>query len=198
LCKKITQKLGGDIALRTEPGVGSTFTFYVQAERCPPPSVKPSIPLIAQNLSHVTTSSVSTPEPNPTLLDPSQDPINEAAAKILRPPTPQEEKSAPTATRKIHVLLTEDNIINQRLLQRQLIKAGFNVPVANNGLEALEFVRNSTVTSSASDVPLDCILMGESRDTSAITAVERQLSLVFPGVRYRNAENGRSRMYRGD
>jgi len=132
-------------------------------------------------------SALPSPEPNPNLLDPSQDPINEAAAKILRAPTPQEQKSAPTATSKIQVLLTEDNIINQRLLQRQLIKAGFTVPVANNGLEALEFVRKSTITSSTSDITLDCILMGEFRETSCVPFVQRQLNAVDLGDRYRNA-----------
>ena len=177
LCKKICQKLGGDIALCTEVGVGSTFTFYVQAERCQPPLVKPSIPSNAAkpDQGNNTPGDSSFQPQDPTLLDPSLDPINEAAAKILRPATPQKEKSALATEGKLQVLLTEDNIINQRLLQRQLIKAGFSVPVANNGLEALDFVRTSTVTSSASEVPLDCILMGElglfaSRFTSLVVA----------------------------
>lgn len=57
--------------------------------------------------------------------------------------------------RKLKVLLTEDNLINQQLLKRQLIKAGCTVFVANNGKEALDFIVEGRS-------PLDCVLMGES------------------------------------
>jgi response regulator RpfG family c-di-GMP phosphodiesterase len=57
--------------------------------------------------------------------------------------------------RKLRVLLTEDNLINQQLLQRQLMKAGCTVFVANNGKEALDFIVDNRS-------PLDCILMGKS------------------------------------
>ena len=42
------------------------------------------------------------------------------------------------AARQLHVLLVEDNIINQQVLGRQLRKAGCHVSVANHGLEALD------------------------------------------------------------
>ncbi|KAF2450845.1 hypothetical protein P171DRAFT_349353 [Karstenula rhodostoma CBS 690.94] len=45
-------------------------------------------------------------------------------------PTPQ----------KLHVLLVEDNVINQQVLGKQLKKAGCTIDVANHGLEALELV----------------------------------------------------------
>lgn len=56
--------------------------------------------------------------------------------------------------RKLQILLTEDNLINQQLLKRQLVKAGCTVFVANNGKEALDFIVEGRS-------PLDCILMGE-------------------------------------
>ncbi|KAJ9120674.1 hypothetical protein QFC22_002605 [Naganishia vaughanmartiniae] len=60
-------------------------------------------------------------------------------------------KGAP-AEPSLQVLLTEDNIINQQLLRKQLMKAGCTVFVANDGVEAFEFVREGKS-------PLDCILM---------------------------------------
>jgi PAS domain S-box-containing protein len=44
------------------------------------------------------------------------------------------------ATQGLHVLLVEDNIINQQVLKKQLKKAGCLVEVANHGLEALKFL----------------------------------------------------------
>lgn len=43
-----------------------------------------------------------------------------------------------TAQQPLQVLLVEDNIINQKVLEKQLKKAGCVVSVANHGLEALE------------------------------------------------------------
>ncbi|KAL1612148.1 hypothetical protein SLS60_000371 [Paraconiothyrium brasiliense] len=44
------------------------------------------------------------------------------------------------APQKLHVLLVEDNVINQQVLGKQLKKAGCTIHVANHGLEALELV----------------------------------------------------------
>ena len=48
------------------------------------------------------------------------------------------ERKDNTAQQPLQVLLVEDNIINQKVLEKQLKKAGCVVSVANHGLEALE------------------------------------------------------------
>ncbi|EUC31350.1 hypothetical protein COCCADRAFT_6749 [Bipolaris zeicola 26-R-13] len=48
------------------------------------------------------------------------------------------------ASRQLRVLLVEDNIINQRVLGKQLKKAGCDVTVANHGLEALDSLDRQT------------------------------------------------------
>jgi CheY-like chemotaxis protein len=82
---------------------------------------------------------------------------------------------------KPHVLIVEDNLINQTVLMRQLKhvglttegesgllrsleadmeKSGADVSVANNGLEALEKIRKCSKTDgSASGQPFDCVIM---------------------------------------
>ncbi|KAI9742385.1 MAG: hypothetical protein M1818_003918 [Claussenomyces sp. TS43310] len=59
------------------------------------------------------------------------------------------------------VLLVEDNVVNQKILRKQLLSSGCTVSVANHGLEALDFLR--TTTSWHEQVPdarsLDIILM---------------------------------------
>ena len=65
-----------------------------------------------------------------------------------------EEAAAPAATgsRGLHVLLVEDNAVNQRLAMRLLEKAGFSATEAWNGEEALSLLRRA-------DRPYDLVLM---------------------------------------
>ncbi|CAL3962736.1 unnamed protein product [Diplocarpon coronariae] len=62
---------------------------------------------------------------------------------------------------KIHVLLVEDNVVNQKVVGRQLQKAGCVVYIANHGIEALEMIRESDVWFEEPKDPkhLDIILM---------------------------------------
>ena len=52
--------------------------------------------------------------------------------------------SSKAATTKIKVLIIEDNLVNQRVLQKQLTNLGTEVHLANHGGEALEKLRQST------------------------------------------------------
>lgn len=44
---------------------------------------------------------------------------------------------------KMHVLLVEDNPVNQQILRRQLSNKGCIVSIANHGLEALNFLKTT-------------------------------------------------------
>jgi signal transduction histidine kinase/CheY-like chemotaxis protein len=61
----------------------------------------------------------------------------------------------------MHVLLVEDNLVNQKILNKQLTRAGCIVHVANHGLEALEILRQSSCWHEPIKEPkrLDIILM---------------------------------------
>lgn len=54
-----------------------------------------------------------------------------------------------------HILIVEDNHINQRLITRLLASESFICTVASNGQEALELLK----TTSTSETPIDLILM---------------------------------------
>ncbi|KAF3039147.1 hypothetical protein E8E12_003623 [Didymella heteroderae] len=43
----------------------------------------------------------------------------------------------------LHILIVEDNLVNQRVLAKQLRNEGMNVAVANHGGEALEYLRST-------------------------------------------------------
>ncbi|WVR03013.1 hypothetical protein IAU60_000002 [Kwoniella sp. DSM 27419] len=114
ICKRISELLGGRIEMTSELGKGSVFRFFIQTRTGPPK-------LTQEALEEST-----------------------AALRISNPtvskPTPTLEPAAPTrqATSDLHLLVVEDNIINQTVLKRQIIKAGLTCDVANNGQEALD------------------------------------------------------------
>ncbi|KAK4506200.1 hypothetical protein PRZ48_004165 [Zasmidium cellare] len=60
---------------------------------------------------------------------------------------------------RAHVLLVEDNVINQKILYRKLESKGFNVTTANNGQEAVDAAKSAPRTSSGEKSAFDVILM---------------------------------------
>jgi CheY-like chemotaxis protein len=44
---------------------------------------------------------------------------------------------------KLNVLIVEDNLVNQKVLKKQLQKFGWNISVAGDGQEALEWLKRS-------------------------------------------------------
>jgi CheY-like chemotaxis protein len=51
----------------------------------------------------------------------------------------------PKARQSYHILLVEDNLINQKVLSKQLRSVGCTVHVANHGGEALDFLSKTTL-----------------------------------------------------
>jgi CheY-like chemotaxis protein len=66
-----------------------------------------------------------------------------------RPPEPQVEvvekplATLPTSPARRHVLIVEDNLVNQKVLIRQLEKTGCTVGVASHGEEALAYLETT-------------------------------------------------------
>lgn len=62
-------------------------------------------------------------------------------------------------TKEIHLLVVEDNLVNQKVMAKQLKHAGYIVTVANHGHEALDHIRRSCFADKASGLPLDVVLL---------------------------------------
>ena len=62
------------------------------------------------------------------------------------------------ATTELHLLVVEDNLVNQKVMSKQLARAGYIVAVANHGYEALEHVRKSRFADATNGLPLHIVL----------------------------------------
>jgi CheY-like chemotaxis protein len=152
ISRDLTEIQGGEIGVRSEPGVGSKFVFYVETHRVDAPKQAPTIniPEIAMSVRH---SPVKTPVV-PLILDSMIVPPQIGASS--KAATQAEKLSAdPVASRKI--LVVEDNLVNQKVLAKQLRKRGFDVATAENGEEALKslfYTHRYRLTTSAFDLVL--------------------------------------------
>ncbi|KAK3329062.1 hypothetical protein B0H66DRAFT_12272 [Apodospora peruviana] len=145
ICRILTELQGGQIGVQTQKGEGSTFAFYIKSRRSDhhpddPDDQAASIPTPGSSppKQPVTTTSVAAPPPPKTIQYPTKAPH----------PTLQLGSSASfrdqgVAVRSLDILIVEDNLVNQRVLQRQLQLSGNKTYVANHGGEALEKLRRS-------------------------------------------------------
>ena len=132
--------------MASEAGKGSTFAFYVKARR----SVAPSEPV----------------EQLPSAIGTRRTADGKTAPR--KPPPPKTRDFATTEAedgpkKPLNILIVEDNLVNQRVLQKQLKNIGCITHVANHGGEALDRLRESWFWKdhAADAVVLDVVLLDQ-------------------------------------
>lgn len=123
----LTEMQGGQIGVSSKRGVGSKFSFYIQCRKYVDPVARHdhAAPLVSGRKTALSASSLD-----------------------ARPKTPSTARTtavspAGKSPSLFDVLIVEDNIVNQKVLQRQLRHCGNNTFVANHGFEALQTLQKS-------------------------------------------------------
>lgn len=134
---------GGAIGFASKAGAGSTFSFFIKSRRLQAPAQFEKSPARGYGLLISETTIRSAPGKK-----------DQPASKQIDAP----QKAFPE--HDLHILIVEDNLVNQRVLARQLRNLGIQIHVANHGGEALEFLRSTTYCrSDESAQKLSLILM---------------------------------------
>lgn len=133
ISRQITEMLGGEIGVGTSPEGGCVFAFYAATRRMEAPAVK--TPRSSRHNSSLNTS------PSKEASTPSRVVAvrSHATASELDPDSVVVAKRA----RRRKILVVEDNLINQKVLCKQLRNRGFLVETANHGQEALDALERS-------------------------------------------------------
>lgn len=137
---------------------GSVFAFFIPVQLSTLAAKHETIPgaapihhsLVGQTHARLASTSAITPH----------------VAGITRSRRPS-SNSAETGI--IHILLVEDNEISQKLLKKQLVRAGCSVETANDGIEAVEFMLKNASNDHAisledtgmNHAKVELILMGK-------------------------------------
>jgi CheY-like chemotaxis protein len=131
ICRELAELQGGQIGLSSVLGQGTTFTFYIQARRYRPDAPR--------------RGSIS----NVKLLE-LQSNTNGKVSALSTTPSPPVSTTIDIEPDKLHILVVEDNKINQTVLVRQLQLLGCYVYTADHGIQALDFLSR---TNFKADMP---------------------------------------------
>ncbi|EHY57185.1 hypothetical protein HRR83_002679 [Exophiala dermatitidis] len=136
ISRELVELQGGEIGVASESGKGSVFAFYVKARRSTGDGGEDGSgsggsvangPKQPATLARLNSHHKFVPIPSPP---PSTSQTRGPATKI-------------SLSTPVHVLVVEDNLINQKVLATQLRKVGCVVHVANHGGEAIEHICRS-------------------------------------------------------
>ena len=156
ISRELTELQGGEIGVESESGKGSTFAFYVLARKSTtPPDADGGSLLSVAKASKGEPRSKSVPGTMPN------DKGKQSTSAISNGTGAKEASSQ----LKRRVLIVEDNLVNQKVLQKQLKNLGTEVHLANHGGEALEKLKQSTYWKNhapgAKPIELGVVLMDQ-------------------------------------
>jgi len=137
ISREIAELLGGDIAVNSSPGAGSTFTFSH-------PLVRP-----AQRLSHTASSAA----PKPMSLPPQPVPAQISSVEYIGHPEVSDDRVGARPNDRV-TLIIEDDTIFARILLGLARDRGFKGLVATSGQEGLALARQFLPDAITLDIRL--------------------------------------------
>ncbi|GAP85337.2 putative hsp90-like protein [Rosellinia necatrix] len=131
----LTELQGGQIGVTSQKGVGSTFSFYIKSRKSTAPPAEKKVLPSAPPLTRAPGSSTTVETRQPKAKN----------GEVLNPGKSRgaEPRYSEDGRRLFDVLIVEDNLVNQKVLQKSLRNVGNNTKVANHGGEALEVLKES-------------------------------------------------------
>lgn len=128
--------------MASEAGVGSTFAFYVKARRS---ESSDDSEAIEARLSSDMESNARLATDIPRIVRDQETSISQQLLGFADSSgaSPQSSFSPKSDPNNWHVLIVEDNLVNQRILAAQISKIGCTTHVANHGEEALDMIRRT-------------------------------------------------------
>ena len=126
ISRELVELQGGEIGVASESGKGSTFAFYVKARKSSAPENSEQIAAAKERQrarKNVTTR-----------LSSSNETTNGSSSS---------KPASRDVKHQLKVLIVEDNLVNQRVLQKQLRNLGCVTYLANHGGECIERLKES-------------------------------------------------------
>ncbi len=139
ISRQITELLGGEIGMASNPSSGSNFAFYVRTRKTEPP---PGASDGAEPLIQVDRNLSLTANMDPMPLPEDKDNI-------------QSRRLSDPKGKSLHrrILVVEDNVVNQKVLCKQLRNRDFIVKATNHGGEALDAILTSQTPGDKGSSP---------------------------------------------
>lgn len=173
ISRQLTEMQGGEIGVHSERGKGSTFQFYVKTRRTTPPAdtkasedgirkgfqialredaLREACGFKTSTLSHDNLPHNYVGGSTVSKKDDAKLPIRPLPVKKRRSSGLQNSGLKNVVSKggeieeeiPLQVLVVEDNLLNQKVLVKSLMKEGFGLSVANHGGEALEFLKETS------------------------------------------------------
>lgn len=147
ISRELTELQGGEIGVASERGIGSTFAFYIKARRVEDMPADTPIAATVNSLRRSSSNSTATSFTVENRRHAVGMSVYRSNAKGRRRASAITSPAIPSTSMldytKLKALIVEDNLVNQRVLQKQLRNIGLDAEVANHGGEALEILKTS-------------------------------------------------------
>ena len=202
ISRELVELQGGEIGVESTSGEGSTFAFYIKARRsnAPPddtdqlpgvgrrrisPGKRASLPLRGNSTESIENRSINNTSSYERSIESSRDEI-----EAIHPPRAESTQTLSGSNEssrqqpridkdQLKILVVEDNLVNQRVLARQLRKLGCIVHVANHGHECLERLKETTFWKAnqgrKDSIEIDVVLMDQEMPVMDGLACTREI-----------------------
>lgn len=160
ISRQLTELHGGQIGVASRAEEGSTFGFYIRTRRIPPPEKKKPLEPATLSTPEVSPTDTYSPSKLKAMASHIKDELHKNAHVAEVAITPKSAQIESRSPETLSILVVEDNLVNQKVLMRQLQKTGATVAVADNGQKALDFLETTEYRKTdGSGKKLSIILM---------------------------------------